>query len=150
MHSQLGDEPDDRLVRKAFSDPGVVQAISEFQETIAKSGPSDLSDKAAARVLNLHADYLRDLLVGAARHAKRSQADAVSEADVDWSDQTLRARKGSRLAKWCSSFGGLMAGAGLSVLIPLIQGGSIGFIDYLVSVPLIVVGAILLTISATR
>jgi hypothetical protein len=98
------------------ADPGLVRTITRVRQELASRGPDDLSTRAVARVLDLHAEYLEDLVVGAVGEARRSRSDSVSEVDVTVADARLRIPRQTLWMRVFDLLGGVIAGAGLSLL----------------------------------
>lgn len=137
-------------VDECTADPGLNEAIRQFQLAAGKNGPDDVSPKARTAVLALQADYLKDLLIGAAIHARRTGSDQVSASHVTASDHLLRIPRLSWATRMASGLGGILTGAGLSTFASVLMGQSGGTGAYVYSFATTVVGAVLLSIAALR
>src|SRR4051812_28869272 len=108
---------DEQLAAVVRADPGLREAVERIAKELRRRGnPSDLTDEAVAKLLDLNAGYLDDVAVEAIRLARDNRSDVVSANDVDEADRLLRKRTHFRRTVVMNTIGGLLAGAGIEGL----------------------------------
>lgn len=132
------------------NDPGLRKALENFDRAAGSKGVADLSEDAVERLLDLHASYIDDLLVGAAQSSRRQKSDIVSKIDVEFADKALRLPRGSWVAELCTGTGGVFAGGGLSSLLSLWSTNYEGLSGYIIAMSSLVVGCSMLAFSFRR
>lgn len=143
-------EPGRDLQALGRADPGLANSLTNIQRALGDRGPTDLSEQAVAKVLDLQAEYLEDLIVGAAGEARRSRADTISESDVETADATLRVPRASLRSRAGSAIGGLLAGAGLGQFYAVISADNPTPLGYAVAFVSTVLGSVLITLYSRR
>jgi hypothetical protein len=131
----------------AGTDPGLANALGQISAALDGSAPTDLSEPALAKVLDLHAEYLEDLVVGAAGEARRGRADTISTSNVEVADAMLRVPRLSARDRVLTTVGGLLAGAGLSEFLAVIGDAHPSTLGYAGAFVSTVVGSVLISAS---
>lgn len=125
-------------------DPALTRALERIGAEFDGGGPTDLSDRARAALLEAHAEFIEELGVEAVRSARRSRSDAVSERDIDEARQIVQSPSKTKLREAMGAVGGVLAGAGAGQLFAVLSQEDPSTVGYAVATIGLVIGSILL------
>lgn len=125
------------------------QLIEETNKKIDEISPSSssFSQKGFDSLREKIADYIGELIVEAAKEARRHQVDIVSKVHVERASEYLVSSKAKRRSQIQNTFGGLLGGGGISGIVSLALAGHLPLIATLILFLLTVFGAVMLALS---
>ena len=127
-------------------DPNAGKHILRFDDAkITQKAP--FTEQGMARLTSSVLGYADELIVEAARNAKRQGTDNISASHVDAASQYLVASNPGRRVALLGSFGGLLVGAALSETVLMINGEQVKPMTAAVTVTMGLVGSFLMALQ---
>jgi histone H3/H4 len=137
------DSPDD--VRASVDD--VIAAANRAAEEF---GDGPFSSAAFSRLQESIADFIRAVVLEAARTARRQRSDVISRVDVEQASRYIAAGSGRSPVQHVGTVGGILLGAALSNGLNIVSSKSYDASGLIVTGILLVVGTFMIAFHIAR